>query len=228
MITFPTVFNPVNENVGSTISIPAQDACTAPTQLVNSSQSSSSQSLSLTAPTAPVGSTQSQHPAPSVQPGPLLIRCVASTSELAHSRPSGNTSAHSIVQDNAEKIDNAANYSKNTPALVEPTLPFVDEDNCDPNDVGLPAKPLITTSNLKDKIFVLPVNIDRKYDIFVDKVLPPLSTAIEPHELTIDYFVALYNLVNAPGSTYLEGTPNYLGARIPLQHTWRLLQTTIL
>ena len=54
----------------------------------------------------------------------------------------------------------------------------------------------------------------------MDKVLPPLSTAIEPHEhFSQDYFVALHKLVNAPGSTYPEGTPNYLGARIPLQHT---------
>ena len=106
------------------------------------------------------------------------------------------------------------------PPLVEPSLPFVDEDHSDPHSVGSPAKPLIKASLLKDVAFVLPMNKEGRYEVFVDKILPPLSVAHEPHEaFSTDYFVALHKLVSAPGPSHKKGTPNYLGARIPLQHT---------
>ena len=104
--------------------------------------------------------------------------------------------------------------------MVEPLLPFVDEDICVVHGIESPAKPLVKTSMLKDKVFVLPRNTEGEYDIFVDKVLPILTGELEPNEVySPDYFVALHKLVSAPGTSYPEGTPNCLGARIPLQHT---------
>ena len=38
-------------------------------------------------------------------------------------------------------------------------------------------------------------------------------------EFPITYFVALHTLVATPTTQYGAYTPNYLGARIPLQHT---------
>ena len=140
-----------------------------------------------------------------------------------------NQGSH-ILADSAKADTTLAGNSQNLPVssiladcsslMVEPLLPFVDEDICVVHGIESPAKPLVKTSMLKDKVFVLPRNTEGEYDIFVDKVLPILTGELEPNEVySPDYFVALHKLVSAPGTSYPEGTPNCLGARIPLQHT---------
>ena len=77
------------------------------------------------------------------------------------------------------------------------------------------AAPLLKTSSLKDLIVPLPGNKS-----FTDKVLPPLMRGFSVNEsYPPEYFCALHQLVNSAGIYYPEGTPNHLGARIPLQHT---------
>ena len=78
-----------------------------------------------------------------------------------------------------------------------------------------PASPLLKVSNLKDLVVKL-----CSTESFTDKVLPPLQSPFPvKKEYPPEYFSALHHLVNAPGVYYPEGTPNHLGARIPLQHT---------
>ena len=56
--------------------------------------------------------------------------------------------------------------------------------------------------------------------MFVDKVLPSMESELSQNtEFPITYFVALHTLVATPTTQYGAYTPNYLGARIPLQHT---------
>ena len=60
---------------------------------------------------------------------------------------------------------------------------------------------------------------------FEDKKLPPPKVKLVQHpRFTPTYFVALGNIVSAPGYdgngfTYAANTPNFMGARIPLAHT---------
>ena len=103
---------------------------------------------------------------------------------------------------------------------IEPSLPFVDEDLCSNPALGVPAQPMVKPSELKNSIVVLPKTSKGEYQIFVDKILPPLSDPVILNEaFSPDYFVALNKLVSSEGPTYPAGTPNYMGARIPLQHT---------
>ena len=81
--------------------------------------------------------------------------------------------------------------------------------------VPMPAKPLLRPSTLPDTCYVLPGN-----RVFVDKVLPPICTKlVQNADYPIAYFVGLHALVSSPTLQYRAYTPNYLGARIPLQHT---------
>ena len=81
--------------------------------------------------------------------------------------------------------------------------------------VPTPAKPLLRPATLTENCFVLPGNL-----VFVDKVLPNTTeTLLDCREFPKEYFVALHKLVSAPSQVYSAYTPNYLGARIPLQHT---------
>lgn len=108
----------------------------------------------------------------------------------------------------------------NSSHLIDLDSPFLEEDLPSLPALGTPAQPLLKTSDLKDNIFVLPRNPTGKYQVFIDKALPPLAEPLIMNEVfNPDYFVALYKLVNAPGPSYPEGTPNYMGARLPLQHT---------
>ena len=82
----------------------------------------------------------------------------------------------------------------------------------------VPAKPLLRASSLKDRVIRLP-------DIsFIDKVLPaPAQPLVQRDVYSPEYFQSLHNLVAASGirsdgSTYPALTPNYMGARIKLQH----------
>ena len=103
---------------------------------------------------------------------------------------------------------------------IEPSLPFVDEDLVSNPAFGAPAQPMVKPSELKNTIVVLPKTSKGEYQVFVDKILPPLSDPVIQNEaFSSDYFVALNKLVSAEGPTYPTGTPNYMGARIPLQHT---------
>ena len=87
-------------------------------------------------------------------------------------------------------------------------------------EVNPPAEPIVKSSMLQDKLYVVQENDEGKYTVFIDKILPPLKSAYEPHDtFSPDYFIAMHKLVHEPGPSYSRGTPNYLGARIPLQHT---------
>ena len=79
----------------------------------------------------------------------------------------------------------------------------------------LTVKPRLRMSDLQSNVFVLPSN-----KVFVDKVLPSAVVPMEQNnEYIPDYFVNLHHRVNTPTMSYPLGTPNYLGARIPLVHT---------
>ena len=101
----------------------------------------------------------------------------------------------------------------NTSTCPEPLFPFLYTDDAK-NDTA-PAKPLLKTSSLKDLIVKM-----GEGNPFVDKLLPSLSNPFEANvRFPPDYFCALHELVNSAGAFYPAGTPNYLGARVPLQHT---------
>ena len=56
--------------------------------------------------------------------------------------------------------------------------------------------------------------------MFVDRVLPPLTSQFKQNAAyPLDYFIGLHSIVSAPTWSYPAYTPNYLGARVPLQHT---------
>ena len=91
-------------------------------------------------------------------------------------------------------------------------------DGCLGNGIADPARPLLRASSLKDRKIQLPEVL------FIDKILPaPAQPLIPRAAFTSDYFQSLHNLVAAAGirsdgSTYPALTPNYMGARIRLQH----------
>ena len=100
-------------------------------------------------------------------------------------------------------------------SLFEPALPFADEDDSVLPSVTAPAKPSVKPSTLRDTCFVLPDN-----KVFIDKVLPPARvTFADNDDFPLAYFVALHKLVASQGPSYPVYTPNFRGARIPLQHT---------
>ena len=88
------------------------------------------------------------------------------------------------------------------------------------NDMNLPAvpsqaKPDLKPSTLPQTCFILPGN-----KVFIDRILPPLTQRLRQNgDFPTDYFVCLHKLVAAATALYPPGTANYLGARIPLQHT---------
>ena len=90
----------------------------------------------------------------------------------------------------------------------------MDEELITPSHVQ-PAAPLLKTSALNDFQVKLPGG-----KFFIDKVLPELSKSFTVNKYyPPEYFAALHHLVNTPSMHYPGGTPNHLGARIPLQHT---------
>ena len=98
-----------------------------------------------------------------------------------------------------------------------PLLPFMEDPEL--TFFPKPAEPVIRSGNLS----VLEVKIPGA--TFLDKVLPPPATALVPNpNHSPSHFVTLGNLVAASGYDgagfcYPAGTPNFLGARIPLTHT---------
>ena len=98
----------------------------------------------------------------------------------------------------------------------EPSLPFSDEDTYPSQACTMQAAaPLLKTNSLKDMCVALPGGKS-----FIDKVLPPQEGQFQVNQkYPSAYFCALHQLVNSAGNHYPEGTPNHLGARIPLHHT---------
>ena len=84
-----------------------------------------------------------------------------------------------------------------------------------------PAKPVLKASKLVKTYFVLPQSsAGGSAKVFVDRKLPISQVVVEPNQkFGTDYFIALHKLVAAPGPYWPAGTPNHLGARIPLQHS---------
>ena len=82
----------------------------------------------------------------------------------------------------------------------------------------VPAKPALRANSLKEIKVSLPKNT------FIDRALPGSSVPLVAKKgFTADYFVSLHNLVAAAGvrpdgSCYQSFTPNFLGARIKLEH----------
>ena len=96
-----------------------------------------------------------------------------------------------------------------SPDSTDPTM------ICEPPNLPSPARPLVRPSSLPETCYVLPGNT-----LFIDRVLPPMQGSLsENKSFPTDYFVALHTLVSSPSANYGPFTPNYLGARIPLQHT---------
>ena len=92
---------------------------------------------------------------------------------------------------------------------------FANMAECLLPEIQSPAKPQLKPSSLEETCFILPGNL-----VFVDKILPPTNQELtQNHAYPLDYFVGLHSLVSTPTINYPAYTPNYLGARIPLQHT---------
>ena len=97
------------------------------------------------------------------------------------------------------------------------SLPFQTVDDI-PSSLGIAPKQVYKVSSLKDFYVKMPCRN------FVDKVLPSSRHEVSPTTVySSDYYVALHNLVAAPGyrgdgTVYEAFTPNHLGARIALPH----------
>ena len=99
----------------------------------------------------------------------------------------------------------------------EPSLPFHMVDDI-PSIIGVAPKQVYKVSSLRDMVIKMPGKD------FIDKVLPSPVHVVTPSSVhTADYYVALHNIVAAPGyrgdgTSYDSFTPNHLGARIVLPH----------
>ena len=101
------------------------------------------------------------------------------------------------------------------PSLLEPSLPFVDEDFFKDRIELRPAEPQLKTSSLPEVLVELPGNI-----FFKDRVLPPSQHVQSPNlHYSAEYFVELSKLASSPGHSWPADTPNYLGSRIQLAHS---------
>ena len=101
------------------------------------------------------------------------------------------------------------------PPLLEPSLPFVDEDFFKDGLEFRPAEPLLRTNTLAEALVKLPGE-----NVFKDKILPPaIHVPVLNDQFSIDYFKALCTMASSRGHSWPPGTPNYCGARIPLVHT---------
>ena len=79
--------------------------------------------------------------------------------------------------------------------------------------------PLLQTSSLQETYFVLPNDDNGKARVFIDRKLPVAEIEpIQNPDFPTSYFVNLHERVAASGPTYPAGTPNHLGARVPLLH----------
>ena len=101
--------------------------------------------------------------------------------------------------------------------LVEPVLPFSDLDDL-AEVLDIATKQVQKVKSLTDMTVLMP-----KAN-FIDKQLPASGHELSVNEVyTPDYYVALHNIVAAPGiradgTMYPSCTPNHQGARIKLPH----------
>ena len=99
----------------------------------------------------------------------------------------------------------------------EPVLPFQTVEDI-PNILGIAPKQVYKVNSLRDMVIKMPGKV------FTDKVLPsPVHKVVPSTVFTPDYYVALHNIVAAPGfrgdgTVYDAFTPNHIGARITLPH----------
>ena len=102
--------------------------------------------------------------------------------------------------------------------LTETVLPFQGVDDI-PDMLGLAPKQIQKVGKLLDMQVVMPKGT------FTDKILPTTSHQLVVNKVfTADYFVALHNIVSAPGyrgdgTPYGPNSPNHVGARISLPHS---------
>ena len=101
---------------------------------------------------------------------------------------------------------------------MEPSFPFSFGAEVFESGSTVPAKPALRANSLKEILINLPRGS------FIDRKLPETSLPLVTRKrFTADYFVSLHNLVAAAGvrpdgSCYQSFTPNFLGARIKLNH----------
>ena len=118
----------------------------------------------------------------------------------------------------ASKMDTeeGSNVLRDSGELQE--LPFHTAEDI-PIVLGVAPKQIHKLGSLKDKFLKLPCG-----SLFTDKVLPAPEVELVVNDcFTPDYFIALHNIVSAPGikpdgTTYQACTPNHLGARVQLPH----------
>ena len=111
------------------------------------------------------------------------------------------------------------NYSSSSSVTIHDPGLHVDQVGADAGIADKVLPPLLATATLRENYFVLPHDDDGKARIFIDRKLPESEIeSFENSSFPTSYFVNLHERVAASGPTYPAGTPNLLGARIPLQH----------
>ena len=152
---------------------------------------------------------------------PSLLHCDASAApvqrhNIKHNMPSSfetRMTMNDCVHSGQTQLPRAA--AKDQPPLMEPSLPFVDEEFFKDGVVIRPAEPLLKTSTLAEVSVLLPDET-----VFKDRVLPPAQhVPVLNEQFTVDYFIALSTMASGRGHSWPPGTPNYCGARIPLAHS---------
>ena len=89
---------------------------------------------------------------------------------------------------------------------------------------AVPAEPVLNPKDLKNTLFYFTDSSEKEIKdrvrIFTDKRLPAISSSQNEHtQFDTNYFIALSTLASAAGPTWIEGTPNHIGARVTLAHT---------
>ena len=130
-----------------------------------------------------------------------------------------NTDLKLVSNETAVKTSTSASFSNITARDGENTVStltdMVSLEDCMLPSLPCPAKPLLKPSTLKDTCYILPEN-----KVFVDKILPASDSMLtQSAAYPLDYFIGLHSLISAPTAHYPAYTPNYCGARLPLQHT---------
>ena len=122
------------------------------------------------------------------------------------------------IEDNAWAQDFVATQKSSRPfSTAEPVLPFQLADDIS-DLMGIAPKQVTKVNSLQDVLVKIPGKN------FIDKALPaPKHQLVPLAGFTPDYFVAMHNIVAAPGirgdgTMYSKFTPNHLGARVTLPH----------
>ena len=158
-------------------------------------------SVSLSSPSLGVGVRQVH--VTQLQPSAPGDHGIGHSSDVLKPWQSQETNLKARENDSCER--DAASSLKEFNTLADSLLP----------EIPKPAQPLLKPSTLDNTCFILPGN-----KVFVDKILPPIECSLDQNAAyPLDYFVGLHSIVAAPTMLYPAYTPNYCGARIPLQHT---------